>query len=99
MRAQKKLCCSKKIILASFVITVLLTLATVLGTFLTNKDMMALATVTGLSWGETSAATAFYYWKAKNENRIKLTLGMVKELADKYGIEAVVSLTGITLRD
>ena len=37
--------------------------------------------------------------EAKAENKIKLTNIMVKELADKYGIEAVVSLLGISLSD
>lgn len=30
---------------------------------------------------ELGAATAGYYWKSKCENRIKMTLGMVKELS------------------
>ena len=48
---------------------------------------------------QTAAVTAVYSWKAKAENKIKLTNIMVKELADKYGIEAVVSLLGISLSD
>lgn len=96
---RKKLCCSKKIILSSYVIAILLTLCTLAGSFLTDQDMSSVATITGIAWAETTASNAFYFWKAKNENRIKLTNGMVKDLADKYGIEAVVNLAEIVLKD
>jgi hypothetical protein len=31
---------------------------------------------------ELGAATAGYYWKSKNENKIKMTLGAVKEISE-----------------
>ena len=96
---RRKLCCSKKILVTSWATTILLTLTCLLAFFLTAKDTTPLATVAGLSWGVTAAVTAVYSWKAKAENKIKLTNIMVKELADKYGIEAVVSLLGISLSD
>lgn len=98
-KGKEKLCCSKKVLVTSWVGTVALTLTCVLAFFLTAKDTTPLATVSGLSWGVTAAVTAVYSWKAKAENKIKLTNIMVKELADKYGIEAVVSLLGISLSD
>lgn len=94
-----RLCYSKKIVLVSYTVTVLLTLATVAGAFFSPNDITPVATVAGLSWAETAACNAFYFWKAKNENRIKLTQQMVKDLADKYGIDAVANLTNIILRD
>ena len=96
---RRKLCCSKKIVLSSYVITILLTLCTLAGSFLTDRDMSSVATITGLAWAETTASNAFYFWKAKNENRIKLTNQMVDALAEKYGIDAVVSFVGIVLKD
>ena len=96
---QKRLCCSKKIVLVSYIITILLTLITIVGTFLSSSDMTAIATIASLSWAETAACNAFYFWKAKNENRIKLTQQIVKDLADKYGIDAVANLASIILRD
>lgn len=33
-------------------------------------------------FAELGAATAGYYWKSKNENRIKMTLGAVKEISE-----------------
>ena len=96
---KEKLCCSKKVLVTSWATTILLTMTCLLAFFLTEKDTTPLATVAGLSWGVTAAVTAVYSWKAKAENKIKLTNVMVKELADKYGIEAVVSLLGISLSD
>ena len=77
--------------------TVLLTILTVVGVFFVERDVTPLLTVAGLSWGETATATGFYYWKARTENRIKLTTAMVDAWADKYGIEAVASLASIIL--
>ena len=96
---QQKLCCSKKIVLASYTTTVLLTILTALGAFFSQNDITPLSTVAGLSWAETAACNAFYFWKAKHENRIKLAERMIKELADQYGIDAVANLTNIILRD
>lgn len=99
MKQNQKLCCSKKVLVTSWTTTILLTVIVLLAFFLTDKDVTPLETLTGLSWGVTAAVTAVYSWKAKAENKIKLTNIMVKELADKYGIDAVVSLLGITLSD
>ena len=96
---QKKLCCSKKVLATCWATTILLTVICVLAFFLTDKDVTPLATIAGFAWGVTAADTAVYSWKAKAENKIKLTNTMVGELADKYGIDAVVSLLGITLSD
>ena len=95
----KKLCCSKKVLITSWITTLLLVIICLLAFFLTDKDITPLEALTGLSWGVTAAVTAVYSWKAKAENKIKLTNIMVKDLADKYGIDAVVSLLGITLSD
>ena len=96
---QQKLCCSKKIVLASYTATAVLSLLTAVGAFFCETDITPIATVAGLSWAETAACNAFYFWKAKHENRIKLAERMIKDLADQYGIEAVTNLTNIILRD
>ena len=96
-----KLCCSKKIVLASYVVTLLLTLVLVLGVFFApaETNLTPLEVVTGLAWGETAVASGFYYWKARAENRIKLTKLMIEEWADKYGIDAVISLAGLIISE
>ena len=93
----RRLCYSKKLVIASWITTLILTLLVVVGVFFTERDMNPLLTIVGLSWGETATSTGFYYWKARTENRIKLTKSMVEAWADKYGIEAVASLASIIL--
>lgn len=93
----KRMSCSKKIIVVSYTVTILLTLLCVYGCLLTGMDMTPLVTLTGLAWAETTSANAFYFWKAKAENRIKLINSMVQSLGDKYGIDAVVQLAEIIL--
>lgn len=93
------MCCSKKILVVSWGATGLLTILTVVGAFLSGRDITPLLTVASLSWGETATATAFYYWKARTENRIKLTKAMVEDWADKYGIDAVATLASIVLNE
>ena len=94
-----KLCCSKKILLVSWSSTIFFAILTALGAFFSSRDITPLVTIASLSWGETAASTAFYYWKARAENRIKLTKAMVDDWADKYGIDAVATLAGIILND
>lgn len=97
MGKSSKLCCSKKIVVVSWAITLVLTILTAVGVFFTERDINSLLTITGLAWGETATSTGFYYWKARTENRIKLTKAMVEDWADKYGIEAVATLASIIL--
>ena len=52
-----------------------------------------------LSWAALGVDQAFYCWKAKNENRIKLIKTMVKTWADDYGIETVTALAEIVLKE
>ena len=95
----KKITCSKKVVILSFLIMVAIIGATIYGIFGTEKDMTVLGTLTGTSVVETAAVTTGYLWKAKAENKIKLVNQLIKDNADKYGIDAVVSLAGIVLSD
>lgn len=49
--------------------------------------------------GELSVCAGFYYWKAKCDNRHKHTLKLIRELADKYGVDAALRAAEITLED
>lgn len=95
----RKLCCSKKLVVMSWATTLILTILTVVGVFFTEKDVTPLLTIASLSWAETAASTGFYYWKARTENKIKLTKAMLDDWADKYGVEAVISLAGIIVNE
>lgn len=96
---KKKLCTSKKILIVSWSITIVLILVMIALVIFTEKDVTALATVVGVVTTATAVDTAFYSWKAKAENKIKIMSGMVESLADKYGIDSVVNLASIILAD
>ena len=99
MRRYKALCCSKKLVWTSWGVFVALLCALLFGLFFTEKDMTPLVTVLCFDGGVTGTATAFYFWKARTEIKLKLTKAMVEDWADKYGIESVVSLAGIIFGD
>ena len=46
-----------------------------------------------------SVANGFYYWKSKNENRYKYVIKLIREWAEKYGIEAVIRIADIVLKE
>ena len=96
-----KLCYSKKIVIVSYTATLLLTLAVFLCVvFLpADTDLSPLAAVTALAWGESTTATGFYFWKAKNEKKLQLIERMTEKWADKYGIDAVTALAGIIINE
>lgn len=67
--------------------------------FLAVEDKTAAATVLCGWIVECGAATGFYFWKAKNENRSKYALKFVRELADKYGLDATARIIESVLKD
>ena len=74
--------CSKKILLASYICGITLTLITIIGCF-SGYDMTALGMITGIAYGEISVSNAFYYNKAKHENAIKIAFDCMKKMPDK----------------
>ena len=89
---------SKKLLFFSGFITLLLTTMYI---YCSMKCMPvdALSVVVPLSWGETATATAFYYWKAKNENRAKYGQVFLAKFANKWGAETAVRMAEIVLKD
>lgn len=90
----EKITTSKKIILASYAIGVALTVVLVIGSF-KSYDMTAVSVITAAAYAEITASNAFYFWKAKKENVMKIAVGSVKdnpELADK--IATVIAALG-----
>lgn len=86
---------SKKILIASWIVTVLLTIVAIYAAF-RGVDLTTLA---GMAWAELTAAHGFYYWKAKNENRAKGTQKLIRDLAEKHGIESAATFAGIIYKD
>lgn len=82
---------SKKWLLGSAVVSLALIIACAAGVPLTEITLAAIA--------ETTAATGFYMWKAKNENRAKYAQKFMDKWAEKYGPEAAARIAEIVLKD
>lgn len=97
MRSKKKET-SKQILWADITMGIIVTVAVIVGE-IAGRDMSASAIVAGLWDAQLAAVIGFYTWKAKNENRSKHAMTLVKELADQYGIEAVVQIAEVVLKE
>ena len=89
---------SKLILLVDFLIALILTSIVVAGVW-QEKDMYQITVISACWDAQLTAAVAFYFWKAKNENRSKYAMQLVRDLAEKYGIEPVVELANTILKD
>ncbi len=89
---------SKTIVNRSWVAATVLTAAVIFGSAF-SLDVSNITTIAALAWGEVSLAHGFYYWKARSENRSKHAMELVRDLADEYGIDAVISLAGTILQE
>lgn len=89
---------SKLILIMDFTVAVLLTAVVVIGVWL-ERDAYQVTVIAACWDAQLTAAVGFYYWKAKNENRSKYAMGLVKDLAEKYGMDAVIGLANTILKD
>ncbi len=89
-KEKEKFTTSKKIVFVSYLIGFILTSIVVFGDFkgynVSNIVMVALA-----SYAEITACNAFYFWKAKKENTMKIALATVKETSTEK-VDDVVKL-------
>lgn len=89
---------SKKLVILLFILALLLTgLAILFPAIGIPAD--GLYIVTPLAWASFDVAAGFYYWKSKNENRSKYTQKFVKQMAEKYGVDAALRAAEIVLKD
>lgn len=64
---------------------VMLTLMLFIGSML-EKPMDGFSNVVLASWAELSSINAFYLWKARSENKIKLISAIPEELIQKFEV-------------
>lgn len=81
---------SKKILLASYIVAILLTIIVICGSF-TMYDMTNLTTIASLVWGEVAVANAFYYRKAAKENVPKVIASMPEEFREMIDINSLLN--------
>lgn len=89
---------SKKALILHVLISVILCVITIVGSF-TGADVTAVGALAGTSFITDGAWGGFYYWKSKNENRAKYAQEFVKLLANDYGIDAAVRMSEVVLKD
>lgn len=90
---------SKKIIFASYVVVglLLITLCVEMRCGIDTSD-----TVTALlaALAEVTASNAFYFWKAKNENRHKYTINLIEKLrTEGYDGDFISRIAEIIIKD
>lgn len=81
LRERKKLCFSKKLLMADYVVLAILLVWLVI---LSNqeKDTSNLAVVIAAWIAQIAVSSGFYYWKAKAENLVKMPIQMLKDLPE-----------------
>lgn len=89
---------SKKLLFFSWGVTLVLTAILIIFP-IKGWAIDGLVVVVPLSWAETGTATAFYYWKSKNENRAKYGQMFLQQIGEKWGPEVAARMTEIVLKD
>jgi hypothetical protein len=81
LNMQKKLCFSKKLLIADYAILVLMVVAFFVLN-LTDHDTTNCAIVVGAWIAQIAISTGAYYWKSKAENLVKLPLLLLAQLPE-----------------
>lgn len=94
----KQMECSKKLLIFSWTVTLILTALTI---WMSQNAMPldAMMVVTPLSWAASDVVTGFYLWKAKNENRAKYAQRFLHDIAKEWGPETALRMAEIVLKD
>lgn len=95
---RKKLEFSKKIIICFLVLNVIIVSCS-LYLAVRNNDTAVFCYLIPTIGAEVSAGTATYHSKAKAENKRKIVVSLIKELADKYDIQYALQAAEIVTRD
>lgn len=86
----KKIETSKKILLISYIVAIILTFTVVVGSFL-DHDMTNITTIASLAWGEVATSNIFYYKKATKENVPKVIASLSENLQNQIDINQLLN--------
>lgn len=87
---KKKMETSKKIILASYIIAIILTILVVAGTFM-GYDVSNITTLAALFVAEISVSNAFYYQKAAKENVPKVIASLPEFFREQVDVNQLLN--------
>lgn len=86
----KKIETSKKIILASYIMAIILSLVVIIGSFL-NYDMSNTTTIAALAFAEVAASNVWYFKKASKENVLKIAKKIPEEFKEQVDINQLLN--------
>lgn len=89
---EKKVTTSKKLLFVAWGLLIILIVLDICGIDVETSLEMVGGLVTAI-------ISSVYMWKAKAENKVKISVSMVDTLADKYGIENVIQILHDILTD
>lgn len=87
---KKKMETSKVIILASYIITIILTTLVVIGTFL-ELEVSNLSTITALFVAEVSVSNMYYFKKAAKENVPKVIASLPELFREQIDVNQLLN--------
>ena len=86
----KKIETSKKILLISYIVAIILTVIVIIGSFI-DHDMSNITTIASLAWSEVAASNIFYFKKAAKENVPKVIASLDKNLQNQIDINQLLN--------
>ena len=89
---------TKIILFLDFTVALILTAFVVYGVF-KGVDTTPITILSGLWDAQLGLVISAYFRKSGNENRSKHAMKLVRDLAKEYGIENVVNLAQVILKD
>lgn len=90
MGNKRKMETSKKIILASYIITIILSIIVIIGTFI-GHDVTNITTIASLAWAEVAASNIFYYKKAAKENVPKVIASLPEYVREQIDVNQLLN--------
>lgn len=65
---------------------------TIRGCITGNFETNTLLGLTGMAWVEVGVYTGAYAYKEKSENKQKIAVGLIKDLAGEYGLDSLAPI-------
>lgn len=95
----KKCTTMKKWGILSWGTALILTAITIYACFYKTFDTDTLLGICGMSWAEVGVFTAAYAFKEKTENKQKIAVGLIHDLANEYGLEALAPVIEAVIQE
>ena len=87
---KKRMETSKKILLVSYIIAIILTVIVVVGTFM-NYEVSNITTIAALAYAEIAASNVWYYKKAAKENVPKVIASLPEFVREQIDINQLLN--------